>query len=92
MLTSCERHGERTAAIVCRHHIQVNDHPAGFIENSDDPEDLQAWCDDCERMFLQEGDKTDDFRVFNDFAVVCVNCYVDLRTRHQRARARNAKE
>ena len=84
MLINCERHGERTAAIVCRHHIQVHDHAAGFVENSDDPDDLQAWCDDCERMFLQQGDKTDDFRIFNDFAVVCVNCYVELRTRHQR--------
>jgi hypothetical protein len=84
MLIICEGHGEQTAAIVCRHHMQVDDHAVGFIENSDDPDDLQAWCDDCERMFLQEGDKTNDFRVFNDFAVVCSNCYVDLRTRHHR--------
>jgi len=85
MLINCQRHGQQTAAIVCRHHIQIHDRAVGFIENSDDADDLQAWCDDCERMFVQEGGKTDDFRVFNDFAVVCVACYGDLRTRHQRA-------
>jgi hypothetical protein len=82
MTITCERHGERTAAIVCRHHIIERDHSVGFIENSDDPDDLQAWCDGCERMFLREQDKTDEFRRYNDFAVVCVDCYAQLRTRH----------
>lgn len=82
----CGRHGERVAAVVCRHHIDARDRPVGFIENSDDPDDLQAWCADCERVFLSEGDKTDAFCRFNNFAVVCVDCYAGLRAFHARSR------
>lgn len=82
MTVTCGKHGERIAAVVCRHHINVQDRSVGFIENSSDPDDLQAWCDECEHVFLREGDKTDDFLRFNDFAVVCVVCYALLRSRH----------
>lgn len=84
MLIFCERHGEQTAAVVCRHHIKVHDRAVGFIQNSDDPDDLQAWCDGCERMFDQEQDRTEEFRKYNDFAVVCVTCYDQLRSSHSR--------
>jgi hypothetical protein len=82
VLISCRSHGDRTAAIVCGHHVDVHDRAVGFVENSDDPDDLQAWCDDCEDFFIREGDKTEAFLAFNDFAVVCVDCYVRLRSRH----------
>jgi hypothetical protein len=81
----CDSHGSRGSAIVCRHHLDVRDRPAGFIENSDDPDDLQAWCDACEDLFLRERDKTERFLKFNSFAVVCVDCYAQLRERHLRA-------
>ena len=83
----CGSHGERLSAVVCRHHLTVVDRSVGFIENSDDPDDLQAWCDDCEDLFLREGDKTEEFLKFNDFALVCVDCYVRLRARHFRLSA-----
>lgn len=86
MKVTCGQHGERTAAIVCRHHINVRDRAVGFVENSNDPDDLQAWCDECEQVFLREGDKTDEFLRFNDFAVVCVACYEQLRSQHGSAR------
>jgi hypothetical protein len=77
----CGEHGSRVAAVVCRH--MLGEAPrAGFIENSDDPNDLQAWCHACEAMFEAEGDKTEAFRAFNDFAVVCVDCYRECRSRH----------
>ena len=81
----CDSHGHRASAIVCRHHLEVRDRAAGFIENSDDPDDLQAWCDACEDLFLREGDKTEPFLKFNNFAVVCVDCYTRLRERHLHA-------
>ena len=56
----------------------------GFVENSDDPNDLQAWCEQCEAMFLSEGDKTPAFREFNGMAVVCVQCYHELKALHTR--------
>lgn len=89
MTINCGRHGARVAAVVCRHHVDVNDCPVGFVENSDDPDDRQAWCDDCESFFVREGDLTEDFRKFNDFAVVCIDCYMHLRAKHGRPGVHN---
>jgi hypothetical protein len=44
---------------------------AGFVENSSDPDDLQAWCAACEELFIREGEMTEAFRAFNDMKVVC---------------------
>ena len=78
----CSSHGERPSAVVCRHHIQVHERSVGFVENSSDPSDLQGWCGDCEALFLRQGGTTDEFRRFNDFALVCVDCYALLKDRH----------
>ena len=56
--------------------------PAGFIENCSDPDDLQAWCHACEEKFEEEGGMTDAFRQFNDMVLVCIDCYVDAKSRH----------
>jgi hypothetical protein len=58
--------------------------PVGFVESSSDPNDLQAWCEDCEEMFLHEDDKTEAFCEFNNRQIVCVVCYLDLKSRHSR--------
>lgn len=79
---SCSKHGSRISAIVCCHMIQSKDRSVGFIENSSDPEDLQAWCSACESLFLTEGDKTERFRKFNHFAVVCDICYANFKEMH----------
>lgn len=77
----CDTHGPSSTAVVCRHMI-VTSEPVGFVENSSDPDDLQAWCHACEAMFLQEDGLTDVFREFNDMAVVCGDCYGSLKQRH----------
>ncbi len=79
---SCSKHGTKTSAVVCRHHLDIRDREVGFVENSSDPDDLQAWCDLCEAKFLEEGDKTDAFLAFNRFAVVCIECYARLKRQH----------
>lgn len=81
LTTQCQSHGRRNVAVVCCHMIAMQA-PVGFVENSSDPDDLQAWCDACEEMFLQEGDKTEAFRAFDDMAVVCVSCHASLKDRH----------
>lgn len=58
--------------------------PVGFVENSSDPNELQAWCEKCEKMFLAEGDKTEAFEAFNDRAIVCCVCYMALKTKHSK--------
>jgi hypothetical protein len=83
LYVDCGPHGKRVAAVVCCHMIE-SPHPVGFIENSSDPNDLQAWCERCEEMFLAEGDKTDAFEAFNDRAIVCCVCYQELKAKHAR--------
>ena len=83
-MISCGPHGERVSAIVCRHHLDVRDRAVGFVEKTHDPDDMQAGCDDCEDLFLREGDKTKNFLKYNDFAVVCTECYIRFRARHFR--------
>lgn len=80
--TKCGTHGERTAAVVCCHMLAASDRIVGFIENSSDPNDLQAWCDECEQFFLQEGGLTKTFERFNDRKIICELCYADLKARH----------
>ncbi len=77
----CGPHGKRVAAVVCCHMIQSSE-AVGFIENNSDPNDLQAWCERCEKMFLAEGDKTKAFEAFNDRAIVCCVCYGGFKSQH----------
>lgn len=80
----CAEHGQCASAIVCRHHINVRDRAMGFFENSSEPDDLQAWCDECEACFEREGEMTEAFRAFNGMAVVCIHCYLRLKREHSR--------
>ncbi|MBK7395262.1 MAG: hypothetical protein IPJ34_02895 [Myxococcales bacterium] len=84
MIIKCGTHGGRTAAVVCGHMLPAKDHAVGFVENSSEPDDLQAWCDACERLFLREGEMTDEFKEFNQMTVVCDDCYAELRARHSK--------
>src|SRR5688500_12557253 len=49
LYVDCAPHGKRVAAVVCCHMLQSRE-PVGVIENSSDPNDLQAWCELCEEM------------------------------------------
>jgi len=80
----CGTHGKRTAAVVCGHLVGETDRVLGFVENSSEPNDQQACCDDCERVFEQEGELTPAFKRFTDMSVVCDFCYARIRERHSR--------
>ena len=83
MLINCGSHGERVSAVVCQHLLDAaGAGPAGFVENSSEPSDLQAWCHACEEKFLSEGDMTDAFREFHAMTIVCIECYASIKSRH----------
>jgi hypothetical protein len=52
------------------------------LENSSDPDDLQAWCGACEKMFVREKEMTPAFRAFTDMCIVCDGCYAQLKQLH----------
>lgn len=78
----CDRHGKSIVAVVCTHLLHEKVRPVGFVENSSDPNDLQAWCDECEVLFEKEGDLTDAFCEFNDMRLVCSGCYAVIKELH----------
>jgi hypothetical protein len=72
LMISCA-HGTRPSAVVCRHLLTERERPA----------DLQAWCGECEKLFLDEGgEMTTRFREFNDFALVCDLCDANIKISH----------
>jgi len=79
---NCDKHGKGVAATVCCHLVRNNGAPLGFIENSAEPGDLQGWCFACEYFFLQEEDKTERFKMFCNFSVVCEECYGGMKSLH----------
>ena len=80
---NCDVHGSNcVSATVCGHLVKNNGQPLGFIENSSESDDLQAWCFACEFLFLSEQDRTDVFRRFCNYAIVCCECYQNIRLRH----------
>lgn len=82
LTVNCGSHGERNATVVCQHLLKPNRIPAGFVENSDDPSDLQAWCHACEASFQAEGGMSETFRAFNRMSIVCVACYAEAKENH----------
>jgi hypothetical protein len=82
MFVDCGVHGKRVAAVVCCHMLKPEGERVGFIENSSEPNDLQAWCNKCELVFEAESGMTDKFRAFNNMAVVCVECYKKSKDYH----------
>ena len=83
LMIECGTHQRRArSAVVCCHLIGETGEVLGFVENSDDPDDLQAWCGRCEDLFLEEDDMTGRFREFNDARLVCEFCYADIKQRH----------
>lgn len=82
LYVDCDKHGRGIAAVVCRHLCNEKEKPAGFIENSSEPGDRQAWCHKCEEFFTEQGEMTEAFKKFNDMALVCEACYEDLKSRH----------
>jgi hypothetical protein len=84
VMIECPCHGKTISAVVCGHLAGPIWPRVGFVENSSDPNDQQAWCDACERMFLDEGEMTERFRAFNDTKLVCSPCYAEIKQRHSR--------
>ncbi len=83
MLINCGPHGERVATVVCQHLLDAaKAAPAGFVENSGDSSDLQAWCYAGEEKYLAEGELTEAFKEFNGMAIVCIECYAGIKLRH----------
>lgn len=80
---NCDIHGRsRVSATVCGHLVNNNGQRLGFIENSSESYDRQAWCYACEFVFRTQQDRTDLFTRFCNYAIVCSDCYENIRLAH----------
>jgi hypothetical protein len=80
----CEDHGLRIAAFVCQHLNAIN--KVGFHEpfdsdpnNIDPEEDLQAWCDECEKIREAEGEWNEKSEAFAKIKLICDKCFFEMK-------------
>jgi hypothetical protein len=84
----CPRHGTRRPAFVCRH-LQ-HGAGAGFHGPADPPAAdfpfRNAWCDDCNRVLLEQGGEWNDVSEGHAGVVaICDGCFADIRQRNEAA-------
>lgn len=83
MSIECIKHETSDSSIICGHLLNNKGNTLGFVENSVEKGNFQAWCFDCESLFLKEVDKTEKFLKFNNMTVVCEACYLDIKKHHE---------
>ncbi|MGH6897518.1 MAG: hypothetical protein ACREJ5_13390 [Geminicoccaceae bacterium] len=75
-LVSCDTHGTRPAAFVCRHVLDSlrTDQRVGF-HTPGHADDDQAWCDACEQVRAREGEWNQRSEAYADIRLICIDCY-----------------
>ncbi len=79
--TICALHKKEATAIICGHLCESQEDSIGFNVPSDIKNDLQAWCDRCEKILNTAGGWTDSVVAFADLRPCCVGCFISLKTR-----------
>ncbi|MES2278491.1 MAG: hypothetical protein V4592_20840 [Bacteroidota bacterium] len=83
---ACKIHDAGRIAFVCQH--LVNSANIGFNEAFEtdgimEPDDEhQAWCDECEKIRLINGEWTDAAMAFAQVKAVCDRCYFEIKSRN----------
>ncbi len=69
-------------------HLSAGGEKLGFHVGLDpeDPHQLypDAWCDECEKVWEEEGEWNDRSQKFADIKLLCAQCYEDVRARNWR--------
>ncbi len=74
-------HEKEATAIICGHLCYMEDETIGFNVPADIKNDLQAWCDSCEKMLNKKGGWTDKMTKFANLRPCCAGCFVVLKRR-----------
>ena len=85
-IVHCRVHGPVQAAFVCRHLVEQLRNPRpgriGFFKpaaNDGEPEELQAWCADCDVVLRRVGEWNDESEAFAGVTLICSGCYGNLQ-------------
>lgn len=85
----CKEHGHSRPAFVCGH-LDLRS-PKGFNEafetckgmDLEEDDDFQAWCDECEKVRIEQDGWDELSEKFAEIKLVCENCYFDLKEFNQ---------
>lgn len=80
----CCDHGPRNRAYVCQY--LVNSEFKGFWESFDSDstkiynnDELNAWCDECDKILLEEGEWNDISEAFARITLICDVCFFKMK-------------
>jgi hypothetical protein len=84
-LIECSAHGTIRGAFICQHlnrEVKTGFEEAfptyrGMVLEEDD--DLQAWCDECEKVRIQQDGWNDESMEFARIKLVCERCYFEIK-------------
>ena len=79
--TICLLHKKEATAIICVHLWARQGDSIGFNVPADINNDLEGWCDKCEKILNAYGEWTDGAVEFADFRPCCVGCFIALKRR-----------
>lgn len=79
--TICSLYKKKATAIICVHLWASQGDPIGFNVPEDIKNDLEAWCDKCEKILNASGEWIDSACEFADFRPCCVGCFISLKIR-----------
>ncbi len=83
----CENHGTRRTAFICQHldkNTYTGFHEAFETDEFTDPEDdFQAWCNECEKARLAEGEWNETSMAVAKIVIVCDQCYFEIKKRNE---------
>ena len=80
----CCDHGLRNRAYVCQH--LVTSEFTGFWESFDSDstkiynnDELNAWCDECDKILLEQGEWNDISEAFAGIKLICDVCFFEMK-------------
>ncbi len=84
--TVCSLHKKQATAIICGHlcameNGEIPDDNIGFNVPADIENDLEAWCDKCDKILNEEGSWNDRAVTFADLRPCCVGCFIVIKKR-----------
>ncbi len=82
----CPTHGDRLPAFICKH-LQYGE-GLGFNQPDDPPEEdwpfQNAWCDECDKVLIEEGEWNDRSEGFAQIMAICEGCFEEIRKRNSK--------
>ncbi|HHT9079608.1 hypothetical protein [Flavobacterium psychrophilum] len=77
----CDNHGLRNPAFVCQHlnlefKVGFNE---PYLEVNSKEKDLNAWCDECEKVRVLEGEWNDISEGYAKIKLVCDKCFFEMK-------------